>query len=982
MSRTKESLLGFELERCILHAGLSRCGNSSRIRKIASKTVFPVLASWMKLCHMMVLTNMAEPEWISGSCDEKWLHLVVCVRENRRASSSQVTSHLCVGQAIVFRGDCYNLKWLIKEEENECNNIGQKPDILHAFINAVQVPLPPFLFPGKDKTYVNVFVHTTDNSVIKQKKRVVPLSEAEGFLLCKTFPARTAITGNMYACKGSGFISDMYVCDGVQDCPNDDSDESDCSWKLTRGHHRNRSCPSLYHTAANGLCQKYMSLSMTNKKQAFESISLFYCKYGFQINAKFKDDLVADCSEAEDEPILMSVLHNHEFHTCLKPYELPCRLGLSTCYNFTAICIYRVSILKVLIPCRTGEHLKSCKHFECNMMMKCLNSYCLPWPHVCDGKWDCPFGYDEAQQQCRSTCIGMFKCKHASKDCIPLHDVCNNEIDCPLKDDELLCELNLQCPPHCQCLLFAIACEHAMLQPTRRSSFPHFLAVQVVHSNFHRHHLVLKMFSKALILQLKHNGLKSVCGLFHAGDLLSLNLENNSLTSIESNCFSGTKRLKSLSLNNNNITLIHNGSFAKLSCLQVLNLSSNPLTEIPFGTLHWNPKLKFLSLRNVQFHLIHHEIFEGTFLEFLETEDFHICCVASHDVHCSTAEPWYEPCSNLLPSSRIKMLCMIIFLLLCLFIGYSLFLHSSEKLRVVLNKQFRITVSCVCANEILCALVIGLIWTNHFIWEGTLAQMEKKWRSSFACFSIFGLTFLHSLSSPCLLLLFSLSRLMVVLSPLDTRFKETKFVRNTVTCTVAVSSSLALFVNFLAFFLDGIVAVPLCIPFSGVSNSATTVAMTWLTVITQNVSCIAIIVMHGIMLRSVLASQQSMPTSKSSDSNTALFVQVAFMTFSSILCYLPAGVFYLTVMFISQYPIDLLRWLVVCVLPLNSLTYPSCLSVTALRKHLKHQKMLRDKEFAGGPRGNSQRSRGESQISWGISQRSWGSSQTVPRILV
>ena len=63
--------------------------------------------------------------------------------------------------------------------------------------------------------------------------------------------------------------------------------------------------------------------------------------------------------------------------------------------------------------------------------------------YVCDGKWDCPYGYDESGiHECglNRTCKHMFKCWY-SQLCIHMFDVCNTFEDCPNKDDEAMCEL-------------------------------------------------------------------------------------------------------------------------------------------------------------------------------------------------------------------------------------------------------------------------------------------------------------------------------------------------------------------------------------------------------------------------------------------------------------------------------------------------------------------------------------------------------------
>ena len=131
------------------------------------------------------------------------------------------------------------------------------------------------------------------------------------------------------------------------------------------------------------------------------------------------------------------------------------------CFNILDVCVYRLDILHNLFPCWSGSHIKQCEHFECNQYFKCPRYYCIPWGYICDGKWDCPYGYDESSiHDCglNRTCKHMFKCWY-SQLCIHMFDVCNRFEDCPNKDDEAMCELrDVNCPKSCMCLNFAVMC--------------------------------------------------------------------------------------------------------------------------------------------------------------------------------------------------------------------------------------------------------------------------------------------------------------------------------------------------------------------------------------------------------------------------------------------------------------------------------------------------------------------------------------------
>ena len=108
-------------------------------------------------------------------------------------------------------------------------------------------------------------------------------------------------------------------------------------------------------------------------------------------------------------------------------------MGHPKCFDIIDICVYRLDNNNNLIPCGTGDHLEDCETFECNMKFKCCRYYCIPYAYMCIGKWDCPEGYDEVDdQKCGNSrpCEGMFKCK-LLQICLHPSDVCDKSKDCP-----------------------------------------------------------------------------------------------------------------------------------------------------------------------------------------------------------------------------------------------------------------------------------------------------------------------------------------------------------------------------------------------------------------------------------------------------------------------------------------------------------------------------------------------------------------------
>ena len=95
---------------------------------------------------------------------------------------------------------------------------------------------------------------------------------------------------------------------------------------------------------------------------------------------------------------------------------------------------------------------------------KCPQYYCVHLRFVCDGYFDCPFGYEEHNCENR-TMPGMFHCKNTSIYIAP-QSVCDTTVDCPVGDDEVSCDIaRLKCPYGCDCLLYAMSCDNIRTSP-------------------------------------------------------------------------------------------------------------------------------------------------------------------------------------------------------------------------------------------------------------------------------------------------------------------------------------------------------------------------------------------------------------------------------------------------------------------------------------------------------------------------------------
>ena len=402
----------------------------------------------------MLLTNLAEPDWIPISCKSRIFTRVLCVSEKPLLQSiawnNVDTDTKCPLISIVIEDKCFYFKWKYEGETMKLKlnspTLNHLPRIkFHHVFDALLLENSHITILTKHNIQIVQYFKIIKNlNKMNYKINNISLIKAEGFFL-QTLNKIQIIYGiTMFRCEAGSFIRSDFVCNELINCPYEKSDEENCICQenveakfckyIKVGKHK-KVCNHLYYTTHSGKCCKYnsfKSITMNNNgncpnSQISASLGVteisartnnqiitypdFICYNGQVISKSFVDDMIPDCGpNAEDEPILKLLLTKTIYHSCTKPEERPCMIGHKKCYNITDVCIYRLNIYHHITPCRNGAHLQSCSKFECNLMFKCASSYCIPWSYVCNGKWDCPGGYDEIEKSCQKHCRNMYKC--------------------------------------------------------------------------------------------------------------------------------------------------------------------------------------------------------------------------------------------------------------------------------------------------------------------------------------------------------------------------------------------------------------------------------------------------------------------------------------------------------------------------------------------------------------------------------------------
>lgn len=749
---------------------------------------------------------------------------------------------------------------------------------------------------------------------------------------------------HLFECHKNTFISKQYVCDGIEDCPGTGFDEINCVCKqnISKTHKckifkfvQNTSpCSLLYNATIDRRCVPF---SRGKFEKVMERAANFRvpCKNGKQIDKEFVNDIVVDCyPDADDEPILHILLQHEGWYKCNIPEKLPCKEGHPRCFNISDICKYEMNFFNILIPCRTGGHIEECKYFECSVLFKCPHSYCIPWRYLCVGKWDCTFGADEALAfECSTRiCGNLFKCR-TQNICVHLGNVCDGIQDCPLGDDESFCLVkNFRCPTRCFCLALAIQCINTTLTWERIPPCPPHLAVSFLFSPDGWTFDVVAIFQQASVLHFIGNNITSICNVSSTWlDIKIFDFGFNHISQITRHCFYNLTDLQTINLSENQVSTIQSESFSFLPKLKVVNLSSNVLLHLPENVLFKVSNLDTFLILGNRLEKIDKDTFGETVLKSVQASVFQMCCIVSANTICASPEiPWHVSCSTLLPTVPIRV--TLLALSIMLFV-VNILCPSVHIKKFIESKSMCILVFAINANDVNCFMYLTILLAADLYFGAGYIGSDVYLRSSGTCFTMFGFALSFSLTSPLLLFTLALARFVVVIAPLKNKF----FKRWKYTLKVIIYIWVPVFVfsvvwTLVAKFVHKTLPVSLCLPFVDPTDSLFLFKVTtWTTSLSQLISTLSISGVYVQMIRSLSSHKKSLNLSVRK-SNTPVIVQVVVVTLSNILCWIPSSVIFLTSLFLSQYPTQLIVWTTITFVPLNSFINPLVFTVTTLKK--------------------------------------------------
>ncbi len=902
------------------------------LKQASLSQIHPVVGS---PCTVMLIENLACPQWLSVQCDEHLLLDIVCVEECTNSKNNPVLANVtqikCHEKDHILKFEyCYKLeKVTIKSAATQAKlKYLWNPSFLHLkeiqfLFAAIVENISPIL--QVVNTGVHLWTYTRYYSCIIF--RHTQLLKKENSFLGYIVQQQTAVefrnvkTGNLVYCLELGhFVSSLYFMDNELDCGKDDDSDETMEFYNDKLSTKNQwDCSPFHFKSANNKCHFFTITTVSSPK--VEEQKQLLCNNSKRITFKQKDDLISDCGvTAEDEPAYWNIAKHNEWTGCSNLSQLACKVGHPRCYNFSDICWFRLDAEGTLQACRTGTHVQHCKEFECIMKYKCPGSYCVSFSYLCNGKWDCPSGYDESKgYRCKGNrvCTNMFKCRR-SQICLHQYDLCDQIPHCPHGDDEFMCVLSRQrCPHNCFCLLLAIYCSnHNLSKALISSSFPYFL--------FHSANvsadsaIFLKTWRNLVQVRLFNCSVENICGTFNKlARLLSVSASNNSISILVSHCFSNMSKIKSISLHQNKVSEIKMHAFFNLSSLAFLDLSNNTLHLLHSRFFKSLFSLKFLLLEGNPMSTVDPNAFYHlTNVLSITSQKYEVCCTKPGRAICTAVPSWFVSCQNLLTNTLAFSLTIV-----CTIVLIQNLVSLLKAIHAVHQKQdaaFNISVCFVNMTDLLCGVLLLILFCAHQYYSNTFKVSQEAWRKGGACFSVFFISLLFAFSSTVGLVFLAQSRLMVVLFPLDSQFKQKKHVRNWlislgVSC---LAQTVLLATTHKLLFVE--VPSNLCLPVVDPTHSNIMIKfLACLICPLQILSSVAIGITYYLLYISCTKMSEFEGRSYS-----GMKTQLVSFVLSNCFCWISSSIIFMVCLFISKYPLDLLIWTTVAITPLNSLVNP------------------------------------------------------------
>ncbi len=358
----------------------------------------------------MGLANLAYPQWHLVNCDEKVHADVICSKKQEfdhtktdlifpRNHLNETDSLHCRRHQILLGQHCLHFTKSLTESKFSKGLILMKiveiPNHLIEYLSRVSEAVLYFHFLSLQKYTGNLYHYDSFLSKIKVSDHFHKAEENTNIINILHFNKTKNIRKKelqQFTCHSGEFISTYHLYNGRPDCiSSNDEAHPQCYHQKQPPTHlsclgqhlpsQRQKCSDLFFKSVEGSCLPFSKVCRGQNCKVEVNTDPLRIKLSQQDNRFIQNDakveVYTDC--LKEEILLSQSIIQKRVSDCVAPDQLPCTLGCEQCFAIGKLCVFEVDRNRKLMHCPSGAHLKNCKKMECSKMLKCTQSYCIPY---------------------------------------------------------------------------------------------------------------------------------------------------------------------------------------------------------------------------------------------------------------------------------------------------------------------------------------------------------------------------------------------------------------------------------------------------------------------------------------------------------------------------------------------------------------------------------------------------------------------------
>ena len=499
----------------------------------------------------------------------------------------------------------------------------------------------------------------------------------------------------------------------------------------------------------------------------------------------------------------------------------------------------------------------------------------------------------------------------------------------------MLCDVKY-CIDQCLCLNHAIKCNnsHIFYSTVLYNQLGNFVFVDM---SFTKNiQLALNVLKNTLIFISKHSSIPKPyrCNPFGPKIKLQiLDLSFNKIMVLKRFNFNCLPKLMQLILKYNHISFLKGLTLHGNSELVLLDLNQNNIEYIHKCAFCGLNKLKFLTILENKIHFVDHGSFGRTTVSFVLTDASQMCCMSRDSVSVCSAKPvWPASCNVLLFDRGLKEASRLIIppIILVNFLSIlksGLAWHESK-----ISKHYDTFTILINIDDIIFCSYLSIIVMKDAQMDRKYVEIDHLWRSGILC-HVAAFLFLFSVFlSPLFLLLVSYSRYKAVKDPLERPFRRfsRKFFVVYVPFTIAVLVFTLILTRRIVERITYL-STPLCVLLGNTDNSRVQKITTFSTSVYLLLILFSIVFLYFKLVAEIKKSPPLLKESKQSHRDKTVITHLIVAEITNAIRWLPTALFCLVSLFISPFPVLLLYWITLFVLPINSLLNPILFNLSEIK---------------------------------------------------